>query len=111
MNFDSNVLITAVSTVAAGAFSGVFALLAARTTERLVALQEKVANLQSAHRKALEQIEAYHTLEGVYAAELELHGAGKANAVKTEYRNRVETAGFVRPTMTAGEARHALGAL
>jgi hypothetical protein len=111
MNLDSNVLITAVSTVAAGAFSGLFALLAARSTDRVVKLQETLTELRAAHKKALEQVESYHTLEGLFAAELELNNAGRANAIKTEFRNRVETQGFVRPTMTAGEARHAIVAL
>lgn len=111
MTIDSNVLITAISTVAAGAFSGLFALLAARSTERTVALQEKLSDLRVAHKKALEQVESYHGQEGLFAAELELLGAGRATAIKTEFRNRIESQGFVRPTMTAGEARHAIDAL
>jgi hypothetical protein len=58
MNIDSNVLITAVSTVAAGAFSGLFALLAARSTDRVVKLQETLTELRAAHKKALEQVES-----------------------------------------------------
>ena len=111
MTLDSNVLITAISTVAAGAFSGLFALLAARSSARTAKIQESLAALNAAHRKALEQIEAFHTLEGLYAGELVRRGEGRIFSIKTDFRNRVEALGFARPTMTALEARHAMGGL
>lgn len=108
MSFNADNLITAIATVASGGLSGLFAWLAARNSIRATTLREEHQRLRRAHVKALEQIEAYHVLEGIFAAELELLGSSKALTVKTEFRNRVESAGFVRPSTTANEARRGI---
>jgi hypothetical protein len=108
MTFSTDNLITAVSTVLAAGVGGLFAWLAARSSDTLSKAKEALSGLRGEHLRALEQVESYHTLEGLYAAELEMYGKDSALRLKTEFRNRVETQNFVRPTMTAEKARKAI---
>ena len=113
MNITPDIVITAVATVASAAVAGGFAWLSSRGGKELSNTAEKLRALESRHARVLQQVESYHVLEGLYAAELEMLSSGKDKAlrVKSEFRNRVETANFVRPTMTAHEARAAINEL
>jgi len=101
-----DILITGASAVASAFVSGLFVWLASRNSDRVLALRDQVRSMRAGYIRALEQVEAFHTEESLFASQLEGRGAwGNANGVKTEFRNRVEVEGFQRPTMTAGEAR------
>ena len=101
-------LITAISTVAAGIAGGLFTWLTSRSTERTEQMKRELQILRASHRKAWQQVQSYHALEGLYAAELELYNAGRALAVKAEFRDRVESAGYVRPHKTENDAKMAI---
>jgi hypothetical protein len=108
MSIDQNTIATGSFAVAAAIATGFFTWLAAGNSERLQRYRDRNAHLSAKYRRALEQIEAFHSEEGLFASELEMLGSDKPLAVKTEFRDRVVTAGFTRPTMTAGEARNAI---
>jgi hypothetical protein len=101
-------IVTGGSAVAAALASGFFTWLAAGSSERLQKYRERNRELAAKYRRALEQVEGYHAQEGLFASELEMLGADKFLAVKTEFRNRIQTAGYVRPTMSAHDARRAI---
>lgn len=101
MDIDYNII----STITGGVLTGCFSIYVAKSSGRALKLLEQLGELRVAHKKVLLQLEAYHTLEGFYATELESRGDGKALHIKAKYRDLVANIGFVRPTVTAKEAR------
>lgn len=87
------------------AVSGITTLGGAVATYRLVKAQtvgtkakEEMEALRYRFGQAVKEIEARHVQEDLFCAELENIGAGSANSVKIDFRNRVETMGFNRPS-------------
>lgn len=109
-NFDLNVLVGAAATIVGTLIGGAITLITTKREGKLAALKD--TNLQISHDllRASEQVAAYHALEAEYAGDIaEQRGVG-AKTIKTEYRNRVEARGYVRPTWTEDKAREAFEA-
>ncbi len=104
MAFDFNILVNALAPVAGALAGGWFTYLAARDQKRVNRLADEAAALRVQLRSSCDQVAAYHTLEGLYAAEIARRDGVADNTVKTAFRNQVEDAGFVRPTWTSRDA-------
>lgn len=60
---------------------------------------------------AVKEIEACHAEEDLFCQELESIGAGSANSIKIEFRNRVETLGLNRPSWKPSRIKEELARL
>lgn len=108
MTFTADILITALATVAGSAIGGLLTWHAAKSSARVSALELENAHLRSLAAFALRQVEGYHVGETLLAGRLEEAGCGGARGIKTEVRDQVLEAGFMRPRTTAIEARRML---
>lgn len=86
--------VTAISTV--GGAAGAYHLFRSQTSEAKA--KAEAESLRYRYGQAVKEIEACHVEEELFCQELESIGAGAANSVKVDFRNRVETLGFARPS-------------
>ncbi len=106
----NDLIVNGLFSLAAAIITGLVAILAARSAAGIERLRAEQANLRRQAEQLLQQVEAYHLLEDLYAQEI----AGSrqytsARKVKTEFRDRVvERHQCVRPNMTSNEARRRL---
>lgn len=91
--------------LAGAVIGGLVTILAAKMQAKTSELKEENEHTKKRLRKALQQIEAYHFLEDIYANKVADVDKKAARTIKTEYRNKVvEEHSCVRPDLTAKEA-------
>ena len=115
----SDVIVQGIFLLAATGLGGALGFLSSRSGAEISKLREQNTRRSTQIRKFLQQIEAYHLLEDLYASDLaglpgslpaaDTKSAKSVKTIKTEYRNRVvEIYGCSRPEMTAAEAKKRL---
>jgi hypothetical protein len=107
MNIDYNNLVTAGVGLAGTLIGSLLTYISTRREQKLTDMKEHGAHLARELGRAADQVRAYHALEAEYAEDIARDRNAAPRTIKTEYRNRVEERGYVRPTWTAGDARGA----
>ena len=97
----ASIAITAAATVSAAAVGGLFTYLASRE-------KNSVDALRSEHRKAADQVISYCELEQLYMNEVSRLTGKAASTVQKDFRDKVESDGFTRPSWTATTARRSM---
>ncbi|MGB8365028.1 MAG: hypothetical protein ACLQUZ_18960 [Rhizomicrobium sp.] len=92
-------ILTVAGIIAGGSVGGVCTIIAARTGYKFTEMKRHIANL-------CDQITAYHSLEELYAKEIEKldRARGTARTIQIKMRDQVEDQDLPRPAMTANEA-------
>lgn len=102
------VLITATSTLAGAIVGGLFTYLAARRSDHIARLEDKIRRLSKNYASACRQIEGYYHLETKYCFEVAKLTSQPENQTKIKFRDAVESDGHERPLWTAKDAKSAI---
>ena len=101
-------LITAISTLSAAGIVAFFSYKTTQKKDELQKLNDQLRRVNKNYADACKQIAAYYQLELTYASDLAAMTSKAERQLRIDYRDKVVSAGYQRPSWTAKDAQDAI---